>query len=103
MATKIIRVLCFAIFLSGVPGLIISSIAGNNNGVVTTIGMCMAGAAIVLITMSATANNNRLDVFNDVAAERVEARVRSLVEAGANETEVRMLVRETIDFARGQQ
>lgn len=87
----------------GVPGLIISSIAGNNNGVVTTIGMCMAGAAIVLITMSATAHTNRLDVFNDVAAERVENRVRELVEAGANETEVRMLVRDTIDFARGQQ
>lgn len=87
----------------GVPGLIISSIAGNNNGWVTTIGMFMAGAAIVLITMSATGTQKRLDVFDDVAAERVEMRVRALVEAGANESEVRMLIRDTIDLTRGQQ
>ena len=45
----------------------------------------------------------RLDVFDDVMAERVEQRIRTLVEAGADETDIRQLVRDTIDLARGQQ
>lgn len=103
MAAKLIRILCFGIFLAGVPGIIVTSIVSNNNGGIVTIGMCMVGAAIVLITMSATNSNKRLDAFNEVAAERVENRVRALIEAGANEQEVRALIRDTIDLSRGQQ
>jgi hypothetical protein len=103
MAAKLIRILCFGIFLAGVPGIIVTSIVSNNNGGIVTIGMCMVGAAIVLITMSATNGNKRLDAFDEVAAERVENRVRALVEAGANENDVRALIRDTIDLTRGQQ
>ncbi len=103
MAAKLIRIVCFGIFLAGVPGIIVTSIVSNNNGGIVTIGMCMVAAAIVLITMSATNTSKRIDAFNDVAAERVENRVRELVEAGANEQEVRALIRDTIDLARGQQ
>ncbi len=103
MAAKLIRVLCFSIFLAGVPGIIVTSIVSNNNGGIVTIGMCMVGAAIVLITMSATTTNKKLDIFNDVAAERIENRVQSLVQAGADENEVRALIRDTIDLTRGQQ
>lgn len=103
MAAKLIRILCFGIFLAGVPGIIVTSIVSNNNGGIVTIGMCMVGAAIVLITMSATNSTNKIDAFNDVAAERVENRVRALVDAGANEQEVRELIRDTIDLTRGQQ
>jgi hypothetical protein len=103
MAAKLIRVLCFSIFLAGVPGIIVTSIVSNNNGGIVTIGMCMVAAAIVLITMSGTTTNKKLDIFNDVAAERIENRVQSLVQAGADENEVRALIRDTIDLTRGQQ
>jgi hypothetical protein len=103
MAAKLIRVLCFGIFLAGVPGIIVTSIVSNNNGGIVTIGMCMVGAAIVLITMSATNTTKKIEVFNDVAAERIESRVQSLVQAGADENEVRALIRDTIDLTRGQQ
>jgi len=103
VAAKLIRVLCFGIFLAGVPGIIVTSIVSNNNGGIVTIGMCMVGAAIVLITMSATNTTKKIEVFNDVAAERIENRVQSLVQAGADENEVRALIRDTIDLTRGQQ
>jgi hypothetical protein len=102
MAAKLIRIVCFGIFLAGVPGIIVTSIVSNNNGGIVTIGMCMVAAAIVLITMSATTNGKKLDAFNEVAAERIENRAQSLIAAGANEQEVRALIRDTIDLTRGQ-
>ena len=101
MSTRIIKIVCFSLFLAGIPGLIISSIAGNNEGWVLSIGMVTAVAALVLIAVSAVTASRRLDAFDDVIAERVEARVRTLLEAGADETEVRALVRDSIDLSRG--
>lgn len=103
MALRLIRSICFTIFILGIPGLIVSSIAGNNEGWVLTIGMVMVGAAIVLMALSATGTSKRIDVFTDVMAERVEQRARVLIEAGADEVEVRSLIRETIEMVRGQQ
>lgn len=103
MALRIVRIACFALFLAGIPGLIISSIAGNNEGWVLSIGLVTAVAALVLIAVSATTSNVRVDAFDEVRAERIEARIRALVDAGADETEVRSLVRESLDLARGQQ
>ena len=49
-ALRVIRILCVIVFVSGIAGLIISSIAGNNVGVVTTIGLITSLAAVVLLT-----------------------------------------------------
>jgi hypothetical protein len=38
--------------------------------------------------------HERIDAFDDAAAEQLEARVANLVEQGADETDVRTLVRE---------
>lgn len=103
MALRLIRSICFTLFVAGIPALIVSSIRGNNAGWVVTFGMITAIAAIILIAVSATTSTKRIDAFDDVVAERVEHRIRTLVEAGANETEVRSLVRDTIDLSRGQQ
>jgi Na+/melibiose symporter-like transporter len=103
MALRLIRSLCFTLFVAGIPALIVSSIRGNNEGWVLTFGMITAIAAIILIAVSATTSTKRIDAFDEVVAERVEQRIRTLVEAGANETEVRSLVRDTIDLSRGQQ
>jgi hypothetical protein len=77
-----------------VAGLIISSIAGNNNGLVLTIGGAIVMAAIVLMTVNTVTVNDRIDVFDEVAAEQLEAHIAQLVQQGADETDVRTLVRE---------
>jgi hypothetical protein len=89
--------------LSGIPALIVSSIRGNNEGWVLTFGMFSAVAAIILMAVSAATSTKRIDAFDDVVAERVEQRIRMLVEAGANETDVRNLVRESMSLVRGQE
>ena len=100
---RLIRISCLVLMLSGIPTLIVSSIAGNNEGWVLTFGMISAVAAIILMAVSAATSTKRLDAFDDVVAERVEQRIRMLVEAGANETDVRNLVRESMSLVRGQE
>jgi uncharacterized PurR-regulated membrane protein YhhQ (DUF165 family) len=103
MALKIIKVICFVIFLSGIPALIVSSIAGNNAGWVVTFGMVTAIAALILIAVSAVSAKTRIDTFDEVIAERIEQRVRGLVASGASESDVRALIRDAIELSRGQQ
>jgi low affinity Fe/Cu permease len=103
MALKIIKVVCFVIFLSGIPALIVSSIAGNNEGWVVTFGMVTAVAALILIAVSAVTAKTRIDTFDEVIAERIEQRVRELVATGAPEADVRALIRDAIELSRGQQ
>ena len=94
MATRWITRVCIAIFVCGIAGLIISSIAGNNNGLVLTIGGFIVVAAIVLMTVNTVTVHDRIDAFDDAAAEQLEARVAELVQQGADENDVRTLVRE---------
>ena len=103
MALRLIKIVCFGLFLAGIPAIIVSSINGNNEGWVLTFGMMTAVAALILIAVSSVTTNKRIDAFNDVLAEQVEQRVQQLVQAGANEDEVRALVRDSINLARGQQ
>ena len=105
MARRLIPKLCAAIFVCGVAGLIISSIAGNNAGVVLSIGLAIVFAAIALLTYGAVVPKGRIDVFEqatfEAAAERLEAQVQALVQQGAPEAEVRSLVREALRLGRG--
>ena len=94
MATRLITRVCIAVFVCGVAGLIISSIAGNNNGVVLTIGGCIVLAAIVMMTVNTVTVHDRIDVFDDALAEELEAHITRLVDQGADESDVRALVRE---------
>lgn len=103
MALRLIKIVCFGLFLAGIPAIIVSSIAGNNEGWVLTFGMITAVAALILIAVSSVTTNKRIDAFSDVLAEQVEQRVQQLVQSGANEDEVRALVRDSINLARGQQ
>jgi len=99
-ALRVIRILCVTVFVSGIAGLIISSIAGNNVGVVTTIGLITSLAAVVLLTASTVANRQRIDAFNDALAEQVEGQIGALVSSGAKEDTVRKLVRDAINLGR---
>ena len=99
-ALRAIRIVCVVVFVCGIAGLIISSIAGNNVGVVTTIGLITSLAAIVLLTASTVANRQRIDAFNDALAEQVEGQIGTLISSGAKEDTVRKLVRDAINLGR---
>jgi hypothetical protein len=99
-ALRVIRTICLVIFVAGIAGMIVTSINGNNVGLVTTIGMTTAVAAIVLLTASTVAARRRLDVFDDALAERIEARIGEMTQSGADEAALRRLVADAIDLGR---
>ncbi|MFM1751100.1 MAG: hypothetical protein RL119_62 [Actinomycetota bacterium] len=101
ISVRIIRWACAGIFVACIAGLIISSIAGNNAGWVLTIGMVGAAAAIILIVVSLVTSSQRLPVFSEVRAEALERRIADLVASGANENEIRDLVRDAVELGRG--
>ena len=72
--------------MCGIAGLIVSSVAGNNNGLVLSIGGAIVVAAIVLMTVNTVTVHERIDAFDEAAAEQLEAHVRQLVEQGADES-----------------
>jgi hypothetical protein len=99
---RVLRPVCGVIFVAGIAGIIVTSINGNNAGWVLTIGMVTAIAAVVLIAVTAALPRPRIDVFDDVVAERIEQRIAALVAAGADEAEARALVRDALEMVRGQ-
>ena len=96
-----IRIVTGVMFVASIAGLIVSSIAGNNEGWVVTIGVVSAVTAIVLIVSSAVVSSKRIPAFSEVEAERIEEQVRLLVAAGADENDVRELVKTSIRLGRG--
>ena len=100
MSLRVIRIVCIVVFISGIAGMIITSINGNNVGIVTTIGLTTAISALILMTASTVANKRRLDVFDDAKAERIERRIAEMRDKGADEAELRALVRDSIDLGR---
>ena len=100
MAARWITRACAVVFVCGIAGLIISSIAGNNNGLVLSIGGVIAVAVIALLVTSAVTNRERIDVFVDADAERLENQIQALVASGADEAAVRALVRDAVRLER---
>lgn len=100
MARRWIPRVCAVVFAAGVAGLIIASLNGNNAGVILTIGLAIAIAAVALLTHAALTAEGRADVFADADLERLEGRIATLVESGAPEDELRSLVRDLIGRRR---
>ncbi len=100
MAARWITRACVATFVGGIAGLIISSIAGNNNGIVLTIGGIIGAAVLALLVTSTVTARERIDVFVEADAERLEEQIVSLVRSGADETAVRTLVRDALRLER---
>jgi hypothetical protein len=88
------------VFVCGIAGLIISSVAGNNEGLVLTIGGATVVASIVLLAVSSVTATRRIEVFDEARAERLENEVQTLVAAGADEQTVRTLVRQAMQLGR---
>ena len=91
---------CAAIFVAGIAGIIIASVNGNNAGVILSIGLAIVLAAVALLTYGSVTSRQRIDAFDDAAAEQVEAQVTALVAAGADEAHVRDLVRDAMRIGR---
>jgi hypothetical protein len=99
-AVRVIRVVCIACFVGGIASMIAASLADNNIGAVLTAGSISAIAAIVLLAVSTVATTQRSVEFDDADAEILETNIRRIVDAGANETNVRDLVRRAVELGR---
>jgi di/tricarboxylate transporter len=98
---RVIRIVCAATFVASIAGLIISSIAGNNAGWVITIGLFAVAAAVILMIASLVGSTLRNPEFSDARAEEVERIVTRLVASGADENEIRDLVRASVQLGKG--
>jgi len=100
LALRNIRIICTAIFVCGIAGMIIASIAGNNVGIVNTIGGTTAISALVLLIATISASNSRPEVFSEADAERLEHKILQLTKSGTNESELRELVRQATQLGQ---
>lgn len=111
MSPRTIRRLVLVVFVGGIAGMIVGSIL-DNNGVAITFGLVTATAAVglILVTAVAPAEAFRKGAVRMTATSSdddgsdgllVEEQVERLVAAGADESEVRELVRRSIAFGRG--
>ena len=102
MTAQLIRRVVIATFVGGIVGMIVGSIA-DNNGVALTFGIITAVAALGLILVtSVTQAPATEEGVDDAMAEALETRISALVDAGADEAEVRDLVRDAVRMGRGQ-
>ena len=99
-SVRFVRIACAVTFVSCIAGLIVTSIAGNNEGWVVTIGLTTTLAAITLIIASTVASRSRIPAFNDVAAERLESLISTEIANGANEDALREIVRRAVELGR---
>jgi hypothetical protein len=107
MTLRVIRWAVIAICVVGIAGMIIGSIADNNNGVVVTFGLITAVSIIVLMAVATTARSleakqTAAAEVDEALAEEIEARVQALVAAGADEASVRDLVGKATRLHRGR-
>lgn len=101
-------------FALGIPGMIVASV-NDNVGAVVTFGLLTVPFVFVLLAVTAvttgrlapTATSGRGGsdsssgaALDEAEAEALEARVQALVAAGADEAEVRELVRSALRMAR---
>jgi hypothetical protein len=117
VSPRTIRRIVFVVFLAGVAGMIVGSIE-DNNGFAITFGVISAFAALTLIIVTSVAppeswaghRRSRpagsslpadIAVFDEVVAADVERRIVALVEGGADEADLRRLVRRAIELGRG--
>jgi hypothetical protein len=109
MSPRWIRRIVIVMFLAGIAGMIVGSVA-DNNGMAITFGLLTATAAVGLILVSSVAppeafRKGGLAVvdargFDEATAVDVEARIRILVEAGADEDSIRQLVQRAVQLGQ---
>lgn len=102
VSPALVRGIAIAICVGGIVGMIAGSVA-DNNGVAITFGLIAAVAALVIIVVTAvTGNSSARRPLDSRAAEALEARIQALVDAGADEQQVREVVRAALRLGRGR-
>jgi hypothetical protein len=102
MPLAAVRYVVIGLCAAGIVGMIVASVAGNNNGWVVTFGLLAVVSIVVLMAFSAASRGGAPATVDESVAERVERRIRDLVETGADETAVRDLVRDAVRLGRGR-
>jgi multisubunit Na+/H+ antiporter MnhB subunit len=92
MSAVVIRRALIAVCVTGIAGMIVTSIADRPGGALT-FGLLTAVAAFGMMLVTAVTNGGSA-VDDEERAEVVEDRIAALVAAGADERQVRALVRE---------
>lgn len=95
MTIRLVRRVVIAVFVAGIVGMIIGSIA-ERNGVAITFGLITAAAAVGLILVTAVSNA----ASEQESPEELEGKIAALVTSGADETAVRELVRDAVRLGR---
>jgi len=104
MSPRAVRLIVIVVNVVGIAGMIVGSIA-DNNGVAISFGLVTAVAALCLIVATATGGPDafrRAPAFDADTASDLEDRIGGLVEAGADETAVRDLVRLAVRLGAGR-
>jgi hypothetical protein len=96
---RIVRRLVLVVFVGGIAGMIVGSIA-DNNGIAITFGLVTAVAAICLMLVTSVTTATESVRFDEARAEELEGRIQALVDAGADEDELRELVRDAVLLGR---
>ena len=99
MQPKVVRRLVLVVFVGGIAGMIVGSIA-DNNGTAITFGLITAVAAVCLILVTSVSAATDSVHFDEARAQDMEARIQELVDAGADESAVRDLVRDAVVLGR---
>ena len=100
MTARAVRIVVIVLCVAGVAGMIVTTIAGHN-GAAMTFGIITAVAILCLMVATAvTAGPPRGGPDVETIAARVEDGVATLVEAGAEERDVRDLVRDAVLLGR---
>ena len=103
MSQRAVRRLVIAVCMAGIAGMIAASVA-DNTGAALTAGTVTAVAVLCLIVATAVSQpgNPADDEAAEAAAATVEAKVRALVGAGADEASVRALVGDAVRLGRAK-
>lgn len=99
MDPRIVRRLVLVVFVGGIAGMIVGSIA-DNNGTAITFGLVTAVAAVCLILVTSVTTRDGSVAFDEARAQAMEAQIRTLVAEGADEAQVRELVRDAVQLGR---
>ncbi len=100
MSPRVVRWAVVAVCAAGIAGMVAGSIADDNT-VTLTFGLVTAAAVACLIVATAVATGGPVHP-DETAGLRVEELVQAMVAAGADEKELRDLVREAVALGRSQ-
>jgi hypothetical protein len=100
VSARAVRLVVLAICAAGIAGMVVGSVA-DDNAIALVFGLVTATAVTCLIVATAVAGGAGVDgPDDDDQGRRVEELVAGLVGRGADEAEVRELVREAVRLGR---